>query len=341
MKIIIATGIYPPDIGGPAKYAKNLAEEFVRKDHKVKVFVYKIEKKLPIGIRHLFYCLRLIFNLWQTDLILALDTFSAGMPAVVAGKLFRKKVIIRIGGDFLWETYTEKTGHLITTRSFYEKMPRLPLKYKIIFHFFKFTLKNCSALVFSTDWQREILSKVYNLDKSKTFVIENFYPAPFEKKHEINQTQELKEKNFFWAGRLVKWKNLETLKNIFNEIRKENPNLKLEIHQNIPHNQLMEKIKNCYAVILPSLTEVSPNLILEVISFNKPFILTKETGFYEKMKHIGLFVDPLDKKDIKNKILFLAKDKNYNEYKRRISNFNFTHSWSKIAEEFISIFKKL
>jgi len=27
MKILIATGIYPPDIGGPAKYAKSLAEE--------------------------------------------------------------------------------------------------------------------------------------------------------------------------------------------------------------------------------------------------------------------------------------------------------------------------
>lgn len=27
-KVVIATGIYPPDIGGPALYAKHLKEEF-------------------------------------------------------------------------------------------------------------------------------------------------------------------------------------------------------------------------------------------------------------------------------------------------------------------------
>ena len=74
---------------------------------------------------------------------------------------------------------------------------------------------------------------------------------------------------------------------------------------------------------------------------NKPFILTKNCGLGDKLKDIGVFIDPFDKEDIKKKILFLADEKNYSEYKNKIANFNFTHSWSEIADEFLNIYKKL
>ena len=40
MKVVLATGIYPPDIGGPATYAKALAEECSRKGMEVAVVTY-------------------------------------------------------------------------------------------------------------------------------------------------------------------------------------------------------------------------------------------------------------------------------------------------------------
>jgi len=40
MKLIIATGIYPPDIGGPATYSKKIAEEFSGKGWEVKIITY-------------------------------------------------------------------------------------------------------------------------------------------------------------------------------------------------------------------------------------------------------------------------------------------------------------
>ncbi|MBU2219306.1 hypothetical protein KKG15_02345, partial [Patescibacteria group bacterium] len=83
MRILIATGIYPPDIGGPATYAKNLADEFLRRGCGVKVITYSIEKKLPLGIRHFVYFLKTIFNFRKTSVIIALDTFSVGLPSVL------------------------------------------------------------------------------------------------------------------------------------------------------------------------------------------------------------------------------------------------------------------
>ncbi len=40
MKIVLATGIYPPDIGGPATYSSALAEQLHAKGHDVTVIAY-------------------------------------------------------------------------------------------------------------------------------------------------------------------------------------------------------------------------------------------------------------------------------------------------------------
>ena len=334
MKILIATGIYPPDIGGPAQYAKNLRDEFSRQGNAVRILTYKSEKKLPLGIRHCLYFFRVLFSFFKTDFAIALDTFSAGFPSVVAAKIFCKKIILRVGGDFLWESYVEKTGNLVTLKDFYAKILSLPLKQRLIYFLQKFTLKNCTALVFSTSWQKEIFEKNYNLNPKKSFIIENFYGEKID-------SFEPKEKNFIFAGRPLKLKNINLLKEIFQELEKERPDIKLEIMAGSFYEELMEKIRNCYAVILLSLSDISPNFILDAIRCNKPFILTRETGFYEKLNNTGLFINPMDKENIKKKILFLANEKNYNDYKGRVENFNFKHSWREIADEFLKIYKNL
>lgn len=333
-KILITTGIYPPDIGGPAQYAKELAGEFIKLRHSVEVLVYRLEKRLPTGLRHLLFFLRVVFSLPKKDLIISLDTFSVGLPSVLASRIFGKKIIVRVGGDFLWENYVEKTGNLITLKDFYERRPKLPSKHRLIFFLSKICLYNASAVVFSTEWQRDVFQKAYNLTPSNLFIIENYYGEKIK-------SGEPQEKNFLWAGRPLKLKNIILLKNIFEELKKQGIDARLEIVENLPHSELMERIKNCYAVILPSVSDISPNLILDAIRLNKPFILTKETGIFEKLKNIGIFVDPLDKKDIKNKLLFLVESRNYENYKKKIENFNFIHSWRQIAEEFLKIYKNL
>ena len=334
MKILIATGIYPPDIGGPAQYAKNLADEFAKKGNKVKVLAFGLGKKLPTGIRHLFYFCRIVLSLSKVDFIVVLDTFSAGWPAVLAAKIFGKKTVLRTGGDFLWESYVEDTGRMVLLGDFYNKLSKLPLKQKIIKFLQNFVLKNCSVIIFSTEFQKIIFEKAYGLDEKKLFIVENFYPIR-NKISNGTSGEKLKEKKFLWAGRFIKFKNIEIMEKAFNKAKKEKGDIELEISKNIAHEELENKIRDCYAVIYPSLTEISPNFILDAIGFNKPFITTRDCGFYEKMKDIGVFVDPLDMEDIKNKILFLADEKNYQEYKKRVENFNFTHSWEEIADEFL------
>ena len=49
------------------------------------------------------------------------------------------------------------------------------------------------------------------------------------------------------------------------------------------------------------LGDISPNLILDAVRHNKPFILTQENGLTDRLGDIGLYVDPENVDDIKEK----------------------------------------
>jgi len=333
-KILITTGIYPPKIGGPAQYAKNLKLAFESQGNTIAVKTYNLENYLPTGFRHAYFFLKIIPKILSSDWVLALDTFSVGLPTVLASKIFRKKCLIRTGGDFLWEQYVERTGKKIMFRNFYkEELERLSIKEKIIFNLTQWTLNKADGIVFSTDWQREIFISAYNLKEDKTFVVENYYGSK-EGIFEPNS------KVFVASTRILKWKNLDTIKKVWNRIKTSYPDAEL-FTKNLPYPKFMEKIKHSYAIVQVSLGDISPNMILDAIRYNKPFICTKEIGIYDRIRDIGIFVNPLNEEEIENAILKLLDPEEYKRVIDKIKQFNFTHTWQEMAGEFIDIYKNL
>lgn len=339
MRILIATGIFPPDIGGPAKYASELSQEFARRGHAVRVISFSTLKGLPPGIRHGVYFLKVFSAVRSFDLVLALDTFSAGFPALCAARLLRKKYVIRIGGDFLWESYTERAAAKITLQAFYKQMPVLSLKERFFFFTMKMLSRKADALVFNTAWQKRIFCGVYGVPAQKASVIENYYPQKAVMAQEPEQRPG--KKVFLWAGRRVKWKNVDVLTRAFEKASRVNPDIALETISSAPSEELEKKFRTCWAIVLPSITEVGSNTIIEALAFNVPFILTRESGLSDRIAELGLFVDPLSEKDLTDKILLLADDARHREYVNKVANFRFTHSWEEIADEFLAIFAKV
>lgn len=339
LQILIATGIYPPDIGGPAQYAWNIEKEFRRMGNSVSVVSFRLEKRLPIGLRHLLYFLRVVVPLIRSDFVIALDTFSVALPATLAAKIFKKKIIIRTGGDFLWESYTERTGDLVLFSRFYEtRKSSFSLKEKIIFYLTKWILRSVDMVVFSTAWQRDIFVTAYELDKRKNYIIENYYGPKLSLAVSKNNLSD--KKVFAAAARSIKIKNGEVLSRAFKEAVRFDKDIVLDTSV-VPYNKFMEKLANSYAVILPSIGEISPNMILDAISVNKPFILTRECGLYERLKNIALFCDPLDKDDIRDKIIAMADKNTYERLKKEIEAFSFIHTWGDISREFLTVYKKI
>jgi glycosyltransferase involved in cell wall biosynthesis len=335
MRILITTGIYPPQIGGPAQYAKNLKEEFERQGHRVWVMTYgKVERFLPTGLRHLYFSKKADIGLLWSDLSIALDTMSVGFPTVLTSWFLRKKVIIRTGGDFLWESYVERTGQKVLFREFYDScIDELSLKEKIIFKVTGWTLRNAASVVFSTEWQRDIFIKAYGLNRQKTQIIENYYGPKIES---FAPTK----KDFIAGTRPLKWKNTDTLSEAFTEAKKKMQDISLDLSP-LPYGEFLKKIQHSYAVVLVSLGDISPNMIMDAIRANKPFVCTRETGIYERIKDIGVFVDPVDTKDITEKLAWLSREENYRTQKEKIEQFSFTHDWSAIADEFLALGEKL
>lgn len=334
MKILITTGIYPPKIGGPAQYAKNLKDQFEKMGHEVVVKTFDFENYLPSGLRHLFFFFKIIPTVLGADVIFVLDTFSVGLPTVSVCKILAKKCTIRTGGDFLWEQYVERTQKKILLRNFYQaEKTNLNFKERMIFKLTQWTLKNVSHTIYSTDWQRQIFLKAYGLDMDKTSIIENYYGP---KQFNIDYSSKI----FIGSARKFLWKNFDILKKVFDKVKKEKPEAELFI-ENLPFNKFIEKVQNCYAVILISLGDISPNMILDAIRLNRPFICTREVGIYERIKEAGLFVDPLDEEQIKQAILELLTEDGYKKAKEKVLNFSFIHTWEDIAKEFLEIYKKI
>lgn len=339
-KILIATGIYPPKIGGPAQYGKNLKSEFEKMGHTVKVETYLTEDKLPSGVRHLFYFFKIIPQVIKSDIVFILDTFSVGLPAVLACELFGKKSIIRTGGDFLWEQYVERTGKMVLLRNFYEQEKNnFNLKEKIIFSLTRLTLSNATRIIFSTEWQRDIFIKAYGLEIEKTSIVENYYGQK-DLPTQSGESVESKAKIFVASARELKLKNMDILEKVFNKIKQSKPDVELFTGR-LSFSDLMEEIKYCYAVIQISLGDISPNLILDSIRCNKPFICTKETGIFQRIKGAGFFVDPLNEKEIELAILDLLEENEYEKAKEKVRQFSFVHTWENIANEFINVYKNI
>src|SRR3989344_5452980 len=53
-------------------------------------------------------------------------------------------------------------------------MGKLSRKERSVFKLGGASLRNAAAVVFSTDWQRGIFEKAYNLDSGKNVIIENY-----------------------------------------------------------------------------------------------------------------------------------------------------------------------
>ncbi|MDB5266905.1 MAG: glucosyltransferase [Parcubacteria group bacterium] len=329
MRILITSGLSARDTGGPAQYGPNLANEFKKLGHEVDVVCYEFEKKLPVGIRHLWFFERIISKVWNADLVFALDTFSVGVPSVAAAALLGKRSIVRVGGDFLWESYIARTKEKLPLPAFYESHPVFNLKERIIFACTKF-LANSSILAFNTEWQRGIWKEPYALDMTRTKVVKNFIPPRRE-------GAEPNEKNFLWAGRKITLKNLDLLGRAMEKVRTKYPDVKLEIVTKLSREALEAKMRACYAVVLPSLSDVCPNVILEGASFGKPFIMTTHTGIHEICPDGGIFVDPLSQREMEEAIEKMLDPEAYAEFKRKLSNMEIHRAWSDLAHEYLSI----
>src|SRR3989344_410927 len=166
MRILIATPfVHKNEREALGVYAEGLLGAFVRAGHTVEVVSRsRLERSLPQGIRHVLYFMRLLPHVGRSDAVLALDTWSTGFPALLAARVLKCRFGIRIGGDFLWESYVERTKEPVLLSEFYNARRTYSLKEKIVQRGIHWLTRGADALLFTTAFQRDIWQRAYGFE---------------------------------------------------------------------------------------------------------------------------------------------------------------------------------
>jgi len=353
-KILFATSIFTPDIGGPAVYAEKLREELISIGYEIEVAKGKDSRSL----------LRLCQKAKNSGVIYALTSSPRILaPALLASKFSGKKIVVRLGGDYIWERAMEKRRVDCSLSSFYRDN-RLTVLEKVVAYFIASMLKRVDGVIFTTEFQKEIYNKYYKLKASNVSVIENAYPRFESGKSRSFPNEPLK---IIYAGRIIWLKNLHSLiralsrlkrdykENILLEITGEGPDLGNLIEEArsrgvsesiifaaaLPHEEILEKLKMAWIAVLPSYSEVSPNFALEACAARTPIILTKECGLSAGIKDKLITFDPFDENSL---VLAMEKmlDRNeWTKYQKELMELNLDRSYKEVAEEHNKLFQNL
>lgn len=357
MKIILATGIFPPDIGGPAIYTEKLAAELSRQGLAVKVITYsnlknsepnatRISRKYPAGLRHFIYFLNLLKLAKSCDVIYAQNVTSAGLPALLASKLLRKKLVLKIVGDAAWEQhkrYLKKIQEYVARRAHQIIVPSYYLK-KLI-----------------TGWgvPAEKIEVIYNAPGA----VSQLNISKSEAKEKIGISGDI----ILSIGRLLPWKGFSNLIAIMPNLIKENPKFQLVIigegeeKENLKFKIENLKLKNNVKLIgrvnhqdmplyfqaadifvLNSGYEGLSHAILEAMQFRVPVVASDKGGNPELIQDNfnGFLVEYNNQEQLKEAILKLWQGKDLqNKFiqnsKEKLKNF----TWEKLVNKTLNLLK--
>ena len=370
MKILIATGIFIPEVGGPATYANKIAKELLALGHQVQIITYsdkseyEVDKKLPYSVFRIKRSNKLI-NYWNyfktlkkvakdTDVVYSFDHFSAGIPSALYSMIFKKDFYIRVGGDFIWERYLDFNEEDISLDDFYKKSLHLKSENKR-FKIIKWVFSRTTGIIFTTKFQLSIFQQYYTLAAEKLFVINN----PIDKDIQISRDNINKE--IIFAGRFIRNNNLLNLIKAFKDITNHSYKLiligegpiknkmqrlikeldltnRVSVESKLSREDLSTRMSNAYLAVWPSLTDISPNSMLEALSINVPVVSSVEIGFDWLKDKIETF-DPRKVPEITQIINNLLDPENYNNYQKNINSINYKYSYNQAAKDTINILK--
>ena len=330
MKILIATGIYPPDIGGPATYSKLLKDELPKRGHSVEILSFGEVRGLPKIIRHTVYFFKVLKRGRKCDIVFAQDPVSVGLPAMLASKILRKKFLIRVAGDYAWEQATQRFGVKDGIDEFQSK--KYGLSVEMLRWCQKFVVNKADKVITPSFYFKKIVSgwisgndkveAIYNgidLSSGKTFA---------------EKTKDLGLKRIISAGRLVPWKGFATLIKIMknlpewqmiiagdgpirNKLESLIKELKLEedvkLIGAVPREKLLSELKISDLFILNTSFESFSFQTVEAMHLGVPVITTNIGNMKEIVEDgkEGVLVEPDNEEQLLRAIKKIDGDENF------------------------------
>ncbi len=336
MKIVVATPIYPPEIGGPATYTKELCER-LHVSHQITVVAYtntresfpgtqliSVHKNSPLPRRLFKYFIALLKATRDADVLYVQNAMAAGLPAAFVSLIRRVPFVLKFVGDEAWERATQ---HRLTKKRLdeFHASPEGGLRIKLMMIIQGFVLRRAARVTTPSAYLLEALKKTYGVSESQSIVnynaAEDTEVLPFEArriKHQIATT-----------ARLVAWKGIDGLMRALKIVKKNFPDATLVIAGDGPELKHLETLrtelglhdsvtflgkisrletwqlrKESEIYVLNSTYEGLPHTVLTSFAAEIPTIATDIPGTNEAVYHekTGLLVKPGDTESLASAI---------------------------------------
>lgn len=247
MKVVIATPIYPPEIGGPATYIKELCER-IRDEHEITVVAYArngeqfpgttliaVSKDTPLPVRLFSFTRSLIRAAKGADIIYAQNAVAAGLPAVLAGIIRRKPVVIKLVGDEAWERATQ---HRLTKERLEEFLAHSPrhVKIRLISILQGWVLRHASCVTTPSAYLCAAIVKAYGIRPNRAVV--NYNAA--EEHGSTLFEPEVTPHQILSTGRLTVWKGIDGVIDALALLKKDFPDASLVVAGDGPERRELE-----------------------------------------------------------------------------------------------------
>ncbi|MEK7154353.1 MAG: glycosyltransferase family 4 protein [Patescibacteria group bacterium] len=345
MKILIATPIFPPEIGGPATYTKEIAER-LKGQHQITVIAFAenpvtikdvdlvtVNKGLPLPLRQVLFFKKIITLGKKADLIYVQNAMAAGVPSVMAAKLLHKPVILKFVGDGAWEKAFGK-GETKKFLDDFLKNPDAGFKSKLRIWIQKKVLSNADRVIVPSEYLKNVLLTYYHLRENKVITIYN--AADSEQEGSIPRTLELHNHQVLAVSRLVSWKGIDKVIEAIKILGKDYPDIKLVVAGDGPEMSNLKKLASDLLIaervkflgnvsrketanlrrqsevfVLNSVYEGLPHSVLSSFSAGIPVIATNIPGTNEAVYDgkTGLSIPPNDPQALVKAIKRIFEDK--------------------------------
>lgn len=304
MKITIATGLYPPEIGGPATYAAMLESELPAHGFKINTVPFGWVRKYPKIIRHAVFAWKLWSESKNTEAIYALDSISVGVPALFIAKIRRVPFLVRLGGDYSWEQGRMRFGITDTLDDFLTKKTTWPWQVKLLAWVQTYIVSRAQRVVVPSKYLKSVVEK-WGVDPDSIQVIYSaLFPIAVDASREdLREHFEYTYPTIVSSGRMVPWKGFDVLIDVVHQMRSTFPQMtlvivgdgeerkaleekvaKLKMSQHVWFTGSLSKdalgatVKAADVFVLNTAYEGLSHQLIEVMDIGTPIVTTKAGG---------------------------------------------------------------
>ncbi|MBI3420980.1 MAG: glycosyltransferase family 4 protein [Candidatus Sungbacteria bacterium] len=287
-RVLIVTGLFPPDIGGPATYSRLLMDELPLRGVNAQVLWFGSVRHLPKLIRHIVFFFRVLVRGWRHDIIFAQDPVSVGLPAASAARILDRPFVIKIVGDYAWEQAVQRFGVSDLLDAFLKK--KYGWRVELLRRIECWVVRQADVIIVPSKYLQRVVRRWGVFDRG-IVVIPNAVEVSGQQIDKQNACKLLgldpAGTLLISSGRLVPWKGFLTLIDVVQKLLPAIPDLQLYIIGSGPDEKMLQSAINARRLqnAVHLLGRVSHEQMLRYLAAGDIFLLN--TG-YEGMAHVVL-----------------------------------------------------